>query len=85
MSPAFRCTKGHTFDRPDQRTAAVIVYRAEYGKSFQPFDGLSPDDLESLSLARSRQNAIRELDLDKTLSALRRHGLWPRFVERTPQ
>jgi hypothetical protein len=80
VSPTFRCTRGHTFDLPDEREQAVLLYRAQYGASFLPFTGLNPAELETLCLARSRQNAIRELDLGRALAKLRNHRVLPRFV-----
>jgi hypothetical protein len=79
-SPRFRCTRGHTFESPDEREHAVQLYRAEYGTSFLPFTGFDSAELESVCLARSRQNAIRELGLDQILAKLRDHGVLPRFA-----
>lgn len=60
-----------------------MLYRAEYGGTFQPTRELGPTEVEGLCLARSRQNAIRELDLDRTVGALRHRGIRPTFVTRT--
>lgn len=78
--PRFRCTRGHEFDRPDDVAEPVTVYRAEYANTFLALRTLGADELESLCLARSRQNAIRELDLDRILEALRLCGIHPAFV-----
>ena len=80
MVPRYRCTKGHVFDDPRVTEDAATLYRAEYGKSFAGTTDIGPDELEALCLARSWQNAIREIDLDRTLAALRRRGILPAFT-----
>jgi hypothetical protein len=82
LSPKFRCTNGHTFENPKQRSTRVVHYRAEYGGTFRECRELEPKEIEALCLARSKQNAIRELDLDRTFRALRRRGIVPSFVDR---
>lgn len=79
LKPTFRCTNGHTFDAPVETMADVSEYRAVYCRSFLPFRGLDAAELETLCKARSRQNAIRELDLDRTIAILRKREIWPSF------
>jgi hypothetical protein len=80
LTPRFRCTRGHAFEASVDSDEDVVVYRAEYERSYLESRALSPNALESLCLARSRQNAIRELDLDRTMAELRQRGLWPAFT-----
>jgi hypothetical protein len=79
LSPRYRCTRGHTFDDACITVDSVTSYRATYGHSFLSFNGLLADRLERLSLAGAKQNAIRELDFDEVLTALRRNGIFPSF------
>lgn len=80
LRPTYRCTNGHLFETPSETEAEVVTYRAKYARSFRPFSGLGPDQIETLCIARSRQNAIRELHLDHTLAVLREYGVLPAFV-----
>jgi putative restriction endonuclease len=80
LSPKYRCTHGHTFDDPMTTEDPVTRYRAEFPLTYLDFDGLTRDDLERLSISRSQQNAIRELDLNRALRRLREAGIFPTFV-----
>ena len=84
VAPPYRCRHGHVFADPEYETLRVDVYRGWYARSFQPMRLLTPPELEELCLARSRQNAIRELDIDKTLGRLRDHGIYPSFLGAGP-
>ena len=80
LSPPFRCTNGHAFDKPVQTEDPVTRFRAEFGSSYLETEVLSRGDLEHLSLRRSQQNAMRELHLGDTLALLRRAGVIPTFT-----
>lgn len=80
LTPPFRCTRGHEFHSPDDVMDAVMLYCAAYARAFTRFRGLAAGELEQLCVARSRQNAIRELDLHQTLTSLSHHGIWPALV-----
>jgi hypothetical protein len=80
IAPAFRCTNGHVFAEPVAAEEPMTLYRAQCARGYVEFESLGRDKLESLCLAKSRQNAIRELDLDRTLAALREYEVFPGFV-----
>jgi putative restriction endonuclease len=80
LAPPFRCTNGHTFEEPVETSAPVTRYSAQFGQSYRQFPQLRPEDIESLCLARSKQNAMRELDLDRTLEVLRTYSVFPTFA-----
>lgn len=64
--PRFRCSICHAeFDRPAREKLEVAAYRAEYARGWVGVDGaLTAAALESACLARSKQQAIRQLDPD---------------------
>jgi hypothetical protein len=80
LSPIFRCTNGHTFDEPIKSEERVTRYRAEFAPGYLELDDFGAETIDALCLHGSRQNAIRELDLQHVLAALRKHGVFPGFV-----
>jgi hypothetical protein len=84
-TPLYRCTNGHTFEESECVNAEddAQIYCASYRASFLAIDAIGTDELESLSLARAWQNAIRELELGGILSLLRKHRVLPAFVLET--
>jgi len=75
LAPQYRCTNGHTFENPVAANEPTTLYRLEYGRSFRPFDRLTATQMERLCVAAAKQNAIRELNVDRTLASLRAHGM----------
>lgn len=75
LSPRYRCTNGHTFTRAAKTTDVVESFRAEFGPTYVAFEAISRAELNALCVARSQQNAIRELHVDQLLRKLRAHGL----------
>jgi hypothetical protein len=80
IAPAFRCTNGHVFAQPLVSEEPVTLFRADFAPAYCEFGGLTRERLESLCLAKSRQNAIRELNLDRTLAVLREYGVFPALI-----
>jgi hypothetical protein len=77
MSPRFKCSPCQAeFDTPAEEVISVTNYRAHYRRSWTPLEeSLDRQVLGQLSLSRSEQNSIRELDAQGTLSALHAKGV----------
>jgi hypothetical protein len=77
QSPRFRCSGCRVeFDPPAEETISVTAYRAEYAAAWIALDGaVTTSELEPAYLARARQHAVRELDLEQFAQALARKGV----------
>ena len=77
VTPRFKCSPCQTeFDTPVEEVLPVTNYRAHYSRSWTPLEEtLDRLALGQLSLSRSEQNSIRELDTQETMSALLAKGV----------